>query len=185
VEPKKGGSSSMGDYVPQFLIGVAAGSGDSLTVILTTGLDGVQDKCSPTTELTVSGASYPDVQITAPSLPMHLTETDPDYAKVVPTTAHDVTLKNVLPGRNETTASGELIATIDFAEAYPLFHLLDNPTPDSVCQAFASEAGVPCQTCAFNGQPYCLTFRAVQLAATESPNRIQTLLSSDIAASCP
>jgi hypothetical protein len=184
VEPKKGSGSSMGDYVPQFLIGVAAGSGDSLSITLTTGLDGVQDDCSPTTEVTVSGANYPDVEIVAPQVPMHLTETDPDYAMVVPTTAHNVTLKNILPGRNETNPTGELIATLDVAEAYPLFHLLDNPTKDAVCAAFA-DAGVICQTCAFNGQPYCLTFRAVQLVAGETQNPIEKISSSDIASTCP
>ena len=173
----------MGDYVPQFFIGVAAGAGDSLSITLTTGLGGVQDACSPTTEVTVSGADYPDVEISVHELPMHLTETDPDYAKVVSTTVHDVTLKNVLPGRNETAATGELIATLDFAEAYPLFHLYDNPTKDLVCKAF-EDAGFPCQTCAFNGEPYCMTFRAVQLVASESPTPIQTLSSSDISTTC-
>lgn len=184
VEPKKGGSGSMGEYVPQFFIGVEAGSGDDLAITLTTGLDGVQDMCSPTTPVTVSGANYPDVDITVSALPMHLTETDPDLAKVVPTTVHDVTLKNVLPGRDETTPTGELIATLDFAEAYPLFHLYENPTKELVCAAF-EDAGFPCQTCAFNGEPYCMTFRAVQLVAGESSTPIQQLLSSDIAGSCP
>jgi hypothetical protein len=184
VAPKSGGGSSMGDYVPQFFIGVAAGSGDSLDITLATGLGGVQDMCSPTTPVPVTGVKYPDLQITAPTLPMRLTETDPDYAKVVPVIAHDVTLKNILPGRNENTPSGELTATLDMADAYPLFHLVDNPTKDSVCAAFA-DAGVVCQTCAFNGQPYCLTFRAVQLVATEFPTPIQKLSPSDIPASCP
>jgi hypothetical protein len=184
VEPKKGSSGSMGDYVPQFFIGVEAGSGDNLSITLTTGLDGVQDMCTPTTEVTVTGANYPDVEITVPSLPIHLTETDPDLAKVVATTIHDVSLKNVLPGRNETTPSGELKATLDFAEAYPMFHLYDNPTKELVCAAF-EDAGVPCQTCAFNGEPYCLTFRAVQLVASEISTPIQPLLASDIAPSCP
>jgi hypothetical protein len=184
VEPKKSSGGAMGDYVPQFLIGVAAGSGDNLNITLTTALDGVQDKCSPTTEVTVSGTSYPDVQITAASVPMHLTETDPDRAKVVRTTAHDVTLKDILPGRTETAATGELIATLDMAEAYPLFFLLADPTPDSVCAAFA-DADVICQTCTFNSQPYCLTFRAVQLAASESSTPVQKISSSDIGSDCP
>jgi hypothetical protein len=97
-----------------------------------------------------------------------------------------MTLKNVLPGRSDTAGS-ELDATVDFAELYPLAHALsvDQRTPDNVCKLFADNGVQPCETCAFNNQPYCETLQGVQMVASEFPTPITKLSVSDIPVPCP
>ena len=175
-----GFGSDIGGYVPQFLIGIEAGSGSDLMVTLTTATLGVQDMCNVTTEVSASGANYPKIDVLAPSFPMRIM--DSETGKPVPSTAHNLELKDLLPG-NSGTASGELDATVDVAELYSLFHLIPNATKESVCSTFASY-NVSCETCASNGQPYCLTLQATQIAATSAPAPIQKVTASDIAPTC-
>ena len=176
VQPK-GFGSDIGTYVPQFLIGVEKGSGDDLTITLGTTLgapsSGTQDTCVPTTQVTASGASYPNIQMTTTTLPMRIWDTQSSV--YVPSTAHDVTFKNLLPG-NPDSATAELDATVDVAELHSLFYQIPNPTADNVCATFKSYS-VPCETCSFNGQPYCLTLKAVQVSdkVTPAPAPIQKI----------
>ena len=182
----KGAAGDVGSFVPQLLIGVAAGTGSDLTITMTTAQDSVQDMCNPTTDMTASGADYPDVQLTTTAFAMRIVVTNPDYPCTVAGTAHDMTLKNVLPGRADTSGS-ELDAVVDFAELYPLAHALpvDQRTPDAVCKLFADNGVAPCETCAFNGQPYCETLQGVQMVASAFPTPIAKLSVSDIPVPCP
>jgi hypothetical protein len=178
-EPK-GIGGDVSDFVPQFLIGVAGGAGQELAITLATAHAGVQDPCNPTTKTTSSGAGYPSAAIGAAAFPMHIVNVD--HGIVVNTTAHDLAITNVLPG-DAPAADGTLSATMDIAEAYPLFVLIPNATKDSVCMQLSS-FGAPCEICAFNGQPYCLTLKAVELGATQASVVINPLTAADIPASC-
>jgi hypothetical protein len=185
TKPKDIGQG-VGSYVPQFFINVAAGSGSDLQITLATGYDGKQDLCSVTTQLTASGASYPNIQIGASAVPMRIVETNPTRAKTVPTTIHDLVLKNILPSDTDAT-DGELDATVDIAELYPLFYLVPDPrNKDTVCATFESNSSgkVTCQTCSFNSQPYCLGLTAVQIGASETSTTVQKVSTSDIGSSC-
>jgi hypothetical protein len=175
----KGVGSDVGAYVPQFLIGVAAGTGSDLAITLTTAMDGSQDMCNPTTQVTVSGANYPSSEISVPSLPIHVVDTDSAHPASVHSTAHDFLLKDVLPA-DSAAKVGELDATVDLGELYKLFYLVPNATPDAVCQTL-NQAGVPCDVCAFNQQPYCLTLQASQIVASKSAATITPLADSVIA----
>lgn len=183
TEPK-GFGADIGAYVPQFLLGVAAASGGDMTITLATAVGGVQDPCSVTTQVPASGASYPDSQILATTFPMRIM--DPQTGTAVPTNARDVTFTNVLPGR-PGNKQGELGATLDVAELYSLFYKIsDTPTKELVCSQFEalSSGAVVCETCAFNGEKFCLTVHAVQLGADASPTPITKISAGDIAAPC-
>jgi hypothetical protein len=173
VKPK-GFGADIGTYVPRFLIGVEKGAAtDELTISLAAALGGtqdlVQDLCVPTTQVTASGANYPLIDIVADAFPMRIYDTNAD--SYVPTTGRNVLFRNLLPGNTDTSIA-EFDATIDVSELYSLFYQVINPSKDSVCATFASYQ-VPCETCASNDQPYCLTIRGVQMSATESPVPIQ------------
>ena len=163
----KGIGGDIGSFVPQFLFTVArAASGSDLDVTIGTATNDMQNLCNPTTKVTISGAAYPHSMIVAPTFPLHIMDTNQTPTVVVDTTVHDFSFKDILPA-SATAKDGEIAATIDAAEVYRLFRLIPNPTKDSVCMALSS-AGAPCAACPQNGQPYCLTVKAVQLAGTQA-----------------
>ena len=182
----KGIGSELGTYVPQFLISVEAGAGDTLNVTLATATGGVQDLCNPTTQVTMSGATYPQSAIWAKSLPMRILNPNVDAGAntqaVVTATAHNFTLTNVLPG-NSAATDGTLDSTVDIADLFSLFYVVANPTKDTIC-ATLETLSVSCQTCAHNGQKYCLDLQAVQIGAAAVATPVKTVLASDIPTSC-
>ena len=178
-EPK-GIGGDIGSFVPQFLFSVARGSGADLDVTIGTANADAQNLCNPTTKVTISGAADRHSRIVAPSFPLHIVDTNQTPTVVVDTTVHDFSFKDVLPAG--TSKDGEIAATIDAAEVYKLFRLIPNPTKDSVCMALAS-AGAPCAACPHNGQPYCLTVKAVQLGGTEASAAVTPV--SAVPDSCP
>jgi hypothetical protein len=181
VEPP-GIGGDVGGFVPQFLLGVEkAGGANALAIQIATANGGVQDVCNPTTSVTTTGAEYPGVEIAAAAFPLHIVDRNRTPYVVVDTTIRNLAFKDVLPGG--PSKEGELSATIDAAEVYPLFRLVPNPSPDSVCAALAS-AGAPCATCPHSGRPYCLAIRAVQLGAVATPTRVTPVAAADIPASC-
>jgi hypothetical protein len=180
----KGIGSDLGAYVPQFLIAVAAGAGDALTVTLATASDGTQDACNPTTQVTMSGASAPSSTISVDSVPLRIK--NPTDASSIPqlvtATAHNFTLTNILPGTSGAP-TGTLDAVMDIADLYPLFYVVQNPTKDTVCTTLEA-LGTPCQVCAHNGLKYCMTLHAVQIGASESSTSVKAVSTSDIPSSC-
>ena len=178
-EPR-GIGGDIGGFVPQFLFGVARGSGQDLDVTIGTAIAGTQDPCNPTTRVTASGAAYPGSMIVAPTFALHIVDKNQTPTVVVDTTIHDFSFTNTLPGG--TGKDGEMTATLDAAEVYPLFRLVPNPNKDSVCKALGS-AGATCMACAHNGEPYCLTIKAVQLAGTPSTVAVKTIAAA-VPASC-
>jgi hypothetical protein len=170
----------IGDFVPQFLIGVESAAAGNLTITLGTAAGGAQDPCTPTTQVTTSAAEYPRTQIIAARFPMRIV--DAVNAITVNTTIHDLTLTNVLPAES-AAKDGELKATADIAEIYPLFTKIPNATKESVCSQLAA-FGAPCAICAANAQPYCLTIKAVELASTAAPTPVAPILASTLPVSC-
>jgi len=180
AEPQ-GIGGDIGDFVPQFLIGVEKGTGaDDLAITIGTAVGGTQDPCNRTAQTTASKANHPKVAIGAATFPLHIVDTNQTPPVVVDATIHDLAFKDVLPGG--ARADGEVAATIDATEVYPLFRLIPNPSPDEVCKALA-QVGAPCITCAHSGQTYCLRIKAVQLGTTPSA-RVKAISASDIPASC-
>lgn len=164
--------------VPDFLLGVEAGAGDELKVTLATA-EGAQDLCNQTTLVSTTRASYPDVQIAAPQFPMRMT--NPDANITVRTTIRNLRFTNVLPGGDEKR--GELSAEVDVREVYPLFTLIPNAMPDSVC-ASLGQVGAPCAACSADSKPYCLTLRAIGLGAQRQSQPVRTVAPADIGSSC-
>jgi hypothetical protein len=174
--------SDIGAYVPHFLFGIEKGKDNNLTITVGAAPDGTQDKCVPTTEITTSGANYPDSEITVTSLPLRIKGKSGDYVK---SNAHNVSFKNVLPGDTEAT-QGTFAATVDIGELYPLFQQLPpaERTKDGVCSQL-STVKANCAACPDDSsQIYCLTLEAVDLGAALAPNPVQKIASSDIDSSC-
>ena len=179
--------ATVGADVPQFLIGVAAGSGNDLTITLSTAINGVQDMCTPTTQVTASGAKFPNVDISAPNFPIHISVISAKQTAQALTTVHNFVLKDVLPGLS-SNATSELDAVIDLAEMYPLFLLIPESkrTKEEVCSELAAMTNneTACEQCEFNQQTFCLTLQAVQISAKEVGTTIKSVTSADIASSC-
>jgi hypothetical protein len=172
---------NLGNYgVPQFLFGVEAASGDDLVITLADAQQRKQDTCSPTTQLTVSGAAYPNSTITATAVPMRIISKDPTNPGQVMATIHDVTFKDILPGL-ASTATSQFVAIFDFVELAPF--VWPGGTAEAICQASAL-GGDPCQICPFNGEATCMTFEAVQISTQEAAIPITRIAPSDIPTSC-
>ena len=45
-----------------------------------------------------------------------------------------------------------------------LFHLLEDPTPDKICES-APNMGFNCEVCPFDGETYCIALKAERLTA--------------------
>lgn len=179
VQPP-GVGRDIGDFVPQFLIGIQNGPSGHMAITLGAAGEGVQDRCSPTTQVTTSGASYPGVQIVAPEFPIRIVH--PSQPVTVNTTIRDFSITDVLPG-DAPAKEGQVTATIDIAEVYPLFTLIPNVTKEAVCTQLEA-FGAACAVCAFNGQPFCLTIQAVELGASPSSTPVDPVSPGDIASSC-
>ena len=179
--------ASVGGYVPQFLIGVAAGSGSDLSITLATATNGAQDMCTPTKQVTASGAKYPNIDISALSFPIHISVTSGKQTAQVETTVHNFVLKDVLPGLS-SNATSELDAVIDLAEMYSLFLQIPESkrTKEEVCSELAGMTNneTTCEQCDFNQQNFCMTLQGVQISATEVGTTIKSVSSADIASSC-
>ena len=153
----------IGRFVPQFLISVEGGSGDTLNMAVGTANGGVQQMCNPTTEIEVDGSGYPEVQIGPSEFPIYLRNEEEDIT--VNATVHDFTLTNVLPEGDVPTDDGDLSAVMDVRELYPMFYQIIAPSPDSVCTAMAGTAD--CEPCPQDGEIYCLTIQAMYIGASE------------------
>lgn len=168
IDPQ-GIGPEIGPHVPSFLMRVDAGTSDSVSLTLTSAdATGAQEMCTPTTTVAATtGGPYPGVQIGPVDFPVHLkNQNDPVQVNA---TIRGLTITNVLPGA-APAEEGELMATMDMREIYPMFTLLTNPDPDSVCNALESFEA-PCEPCT-DGQLYCLTITAILLGATETTSAI-------------
>jgi hypothetical protein len=174
------GAKISGPVIPQFLLAIGAASAGQLTVTLATAQANLQDPCTGTVQTAFAGDRYPDATIGPVDFPMRLE--DPRSGRWVHTTIHDVTFGSVLPGP-VASARGTFDATIDIGEIYPLVTVIPDPSKESVCATLA-DFMVPCQTCSFNGQPYCLPMEAVGLEATPFASDVTSIEQSALPASC-
>lgn len=159
----------MGAFVPDFLIRVEQSEGDVHTVMLGAADDsGAQDLCNPTARVQTSAQPYPSVQIgpTDFTLRLRYVADDPADSVTVYATARGFTMTNVLPDGAVPAEEGELTAIMDAREVYPLFHILPDPNPDTVCDALAS-FDATCAPCPQDGETYCLALTARYLGANE------------------
>jgi hypothetical protein len=169
TEPRDVGRD-IGDFVPQFAIEVVSASSGSLTVNIGTAREGIQDTCNVTQQ--ISGTSS---QIGPVDLPIHLVHTNADVK--VNATAYKLTISNVLPGDSPAT-TGQLTTTMDMRELYPMFTLIPDPTPDSVCMALTMIEET-CEPCPTDGETYCLSIKAERAGAVEDPSFSLEPISSD------
>jgi hypothetical protein len=174
-----GAGDALSEFVPQLLVAVEA-AGDGIKVTMTTALANEQDECNPTTEAEVSELAYPQVLISASSFPIRVADTDPSREKVVSSTAHNVKLRNGLPG---STEDNEFIATLDVSELYPLAYRVPNASKETVCETFKQQMDKDCEVCPHNGEPWCITVRAVQLEANIFDQPLRKISSSET--NCP
>lgn len=171
--------SLVNDIVPDFLIGVAAGSNGALKVTLATS-NGTQDLCNPTTEVSASNANQPKSLIAADAFPMRMSQ--PDASVFANATIRDFSLTDILPGVSPAK-SGSLSAEVDVRDVYTLFTLIPDASKDSVCASLA-QVGAPCAPCSSDGEAYCLTLEAVDLEAQRVPQSIVPIASGQLDSSC-
>jgi hypothetical protein len=170
----------LNNYAPQFLLGIEAGTGDELVVTLATASEGAQDMCNPTAQATFSGASYPQSTIAFPTFLIHVVSKDPMQPGQVLSTAYDLTFKDILPGLpGSDTARVSL--WVDLGELINL--LMPGGSKEALCQASLT-AGLPCDTCPSNGQPFCRSLAAEQIVAREVALPIVQFAAKDIPLAC-
>jgi hypothetical protein len=132
-----------------------------------------QDPCTPTIELPVSGAAYPNSVIGPTTMDLHLVSKagDPGPAGDVQVTARVVDLKftNILPTGSEPTETNALDATMDIKDIAPLFTALGSPpTTEAVCGELAKQNS-PCQACPGTGTMTCLSAKAQLITSVDAP----------------
>jgi len=132
----------------------------------------MQDLCTPTIEVPVSGAAYPSSQIGPSTMDVHLLSkaTDPGPTDDVQVTAKVVNLKftDVLPNGATKSETGILEATMDIKDIAPLFTALGHPpSTEAVCSELEKQ-GSPCQACPGTGTVTCLSARADFIGAVEA-----------------
>jgi hypothetical protein len=161
LEPTPQIGEPFAPFVPQFLMKVTGNVGSNLDVMFGTALAGAQDLCTPTTTVPAT-ESYPSMQLGPADVMLHLKHID-DPIEVF-ATARNFTLKDVLPPRD----MGEMTTTMDTRDIYPLVNNLPNVMPQTVCDAFEQNYMSPCEPCPHDASAFCITIKAIELAATES-----------------
>ncbi len=176
-EPR-GIGSEIDLFVPNFLLKIEGESPDTFNVMVATAkADGSQDTCNLTSMVSAAKNTDGAVAIGPTEFPLHIQHVDePDIAVDGP--IYDFTITNVLPNGGATSDMGELVATMDFRDIYRLFTLIVNPTPDSVCSALG-DSYEPCAPCPNDGEPYCLTVKAIYLGATPTTTVIEPIAQLD------
>lgn len=160
-EPQ-GAINDIKDYVPQFLLEVQGESRDAFEVLMATGKDDEQDPCNPTASLPGSPNAIGPSEF--PLRIEHLRE-----EIVVNATLRDWKLTQALPVGGVVSETGSFSATLDGRNVAPLFTQIDSdPTPDELCAALEQlSPPAPCEACPHDGEVYCLTLTAENVALTE------------------
>jgi hypothetical protein len=162
-EPR-GIGSEIDEFVPSFLLRVDGDAPDKFDVtVATADLEGEQDPCNPTSVFGAT-ASPPAMTLGPTRYSLFIKHTVEPVA--VEGTIYDLTIKDVLPDGNTASSVGEFSATMDFRELYPLFRLIIDPTADKVCTLLTDSYDSACAPCPNDGEPYCLTVKAIGLGAT-------------------
>ena len=172
----------IGDFVPTFMFTMENAGGSSYDVTMGAADDtGEQNPCNPTSSLEATAMPAPGVEIGPGEVPVHIEHITEDVT--VNATIHDFTLVDVLPTGGVAAEEGELTATMDLRELYPLLTLLVSPTPETSCAAL-EQFGAPCEACPSDGEVYCLSVKAVRLGATEVEGGVEPIDAGDVDPSC-
>lgn len=168
AEPR-GIGSEIDAFVPNFLMQKVSETDTTVDFLVATAdAEGKQDPCNKTAMITATKG--PDFVTIGPTeFPLHIQHVDEPIA--VNGMIYGFSISNVLPKGNTLSEEGELVATMDFRDIYPLFTLIINPTPDSVCTALEESFG-SCQPCPNDQGPYCLTVKAIYLGAAKRAGKI-------------
>jgi len=162
-EPR-GIGREINDFVPSFLLRVDGDAPDAFDVTIgTADLAGEQDPCNPTNVFGAT-ASPPAMMLGPTQYSLFIKHNVDPVA--VESTIHDLTMKDVLPDGDTPSSVGEFSATMDFRELHPLFTILVDPTPEQVCTLFEDNYSSPCMPCPNDGEPFCVTVKAIGLGAT-------------------
>lgn len=169
AEPR-GIGTEIDAFVPNFLMKIEGETDTTVDVLIAAaGPDGKQDPCNSTSMVTgTKGAEF--VTFGPTEFPLHIQHVDEPIA--VNGLIYGFTISNVLPKGGALSEDGELVATMDFRDIYKLFTLIINPTPETVCTALEESYG-SCQPCPNDGQPFCLTVKAVYLGASKRVGSIK------------
>ena len=167
----------IGSYVPQFLLSVQGGSGDTLDVVVGTANGGTQQPCNPTTSVQGVSSAVPQVQIGPFDFPIYLRDEMRDVT--VNATVRALTFTNILPNGDVPAEEGVLSASMDIRDICPLVHGVIAPTPDSACNAM-SDIGAECGVCPHDSANYCVQIKATYLGATESATAVQSIEAASI-----
>ena len=164
-------------FVPTFMLRVD-GDKPEVFAVMTGTLDatGVQDTCNKTVVLDAT-ATPPSTVIGPSEFTVHLKHhKEPIQVHGV---IHDLVLTDVLPNGNRISEEGTLEGTMDFRELYYLFDLIEDATPQRVCDVLAmSYEGVECTACP-DGEPLCLRVKATGLGAVPTDMVIEPIETTD------
>jgi hypothetical protein len=163
-------------FVPTFMLRVDSDARDAFPVTVgTLDLTGAQDACTKTAVLDAT-ASPPSAVIGPSAFGIHLEDEDDGIA--VNGVIHNLVLTDVLPNGDAISEIGTLEGMMDFRELYHLFTLIDDPTPERVCQVLFDELDVPCEPCP-DAEPFCLTVMANRIGAVPTDMVIEPITTTD------
>ncbi len=182
-QPKNIGGD-LGPSVPGFLLDVRSGSGNTLDVLLgTSDANGVQDMCGPTTTIQAT-SQYPSIEIGPATARVRIG--DKKHVQPVIATAYSLTMTDVLAQAADASVQDDsaFSAIIDAREIYSIFWQVPQ-TQESVCNTLESVTGAACTACPNDSLPYCLTLKAIGLAAGPlNGPALQPVEEANLAPSC-
>lgn len=181
-EPRNVGSE-IGPYVPYFLLSIG-GTAEAPSVTLGGTYDATgatQDLCTPTWTGPLSVTQFPNATVTVPAFPAFIRVQDEAEMVYISRqiTIHQLNLVNVLPVGSTPSTAGQLTATMDLDESYPLFYKPPQESGAAACNTLMEALGVPCELCAHSGATSCLTLKAVGIGAREVSVTVQEVAQPD------
>lgn len=181
-EPRSVGSE-IGPFVPYFLLSVG-GTPEAPTITIGGTYDATgssQDLCTPTWTGPLNVTQFPNATVTAPAFPAFIRVEDPAMGVSISRqiTIHQLNLINVLPAGPTPSTAGQLSATMDLDESYPLFYKPPQESGMAACNTLMTALGVGCESCAHSGATSCLTLKAVGVGAREVATTIQEVTQPD------
>lgn len=179
VEPE-GIGEDVGLFVHQFILDVEGVSATEYSVTMGPAKDGAQDTCSKTATVSATGTP-PNLTIGPVEFELFLPAAEgatmefADYKVIA--RIPDFTLTNVLPDGDTPAEAGELSATADARDLWPLFYQVLSANPDTVCGTIEQAGGAPCVACD-DDEPYCLTMVARGIGAVPFDGSLERISES-------
>jgi hypothetical protein len=175
-EPR-GIGADIDPFVPVFMLRVDGEDPEVFPVTAgTLNVAGTQDTCTETAVLNATG-SPPSAVVGPSKFAVHLEDVDDGIA--VSGVIHDLTLTDVFPNGKAISEIGTLQGMMDFRHIYPLFTLIEDATPERVCEVLLGELDVACEPCPDDGEPFCLTVKATGIGAVPTDMVIEPIETTD------